>query len=101
MRRITVTIILALAILVLLVLAGRFGFTVVTIEDVEQTVQDEAFDPVAYVDGIWESRVLPTFNEEAVELSEVLNEMEPRCHWESGQGESDRSCQSIWINHCR
>ncbi len=77
MRRITVTTALALAILVLLVLAGRFGFTVVTIEDVEQTVQDEAFDPVAYVDGIWESRVLPTFNEEAVKLSEVLNEMEP------------------------
>ena len=77
MRRRTVTIILALAILVLLVLAGRFGFTVVTIEDVEQTVQDEAFDPVAYVDGIWESRVLPTFNEEVVELSKVLNEMEP------------------------
>ena len=77
MRRRTVTIILALAILILLLLAGRFGFTVVTIEDVEQTVQDEAFDPVAYVDGIWESRVLPAFNEEVVELSKVLNEMEP------------------------
>ena len=77
MRRRTVTIILALAALILLLLAGRFGFTVVTIEDVEQTVQDEAFDPVAYVDGIWESRVLPTFNEEVVELSKVLNEMEP------------------------
>ena len=77
MRRRTVTIILALAILILLLLAGRFGFTVVTIEDVEQTVQDEAFDPVAYVDGIWESRVLPTFDEEVVSLSEVLNEMEP------------------------
>ena len=77
MRRKIVKIILALAVLILLVLVGRYGFTVVTIEDVEQTVQDEAFDPVAYVDGIWESRVLPTFNEEAVELSEVLNEMEP------------------------
>jgi predicted lipoprotein len=66
-----------LAVLILLLLAGRYGFTVVTIEDVEQTVQDEAFDPVAYVDGIWESRVLPTFNEEAVELAEVLNLMEP------------------------
>jgi predicted lipoprotein len=66
-----------LAVLILLLLAGRYGFTVVTIEDVEQTVQDEAFDPVAYVDGIWESRVLPTFNEETVALSEVLNLMEP------------------------
>jgi predicted lipoprotein len=77
MRRNAVKIILALAIIILLVLAGRYGFTVVTIEDVEQTVQDEAFDPVAYVDGIWESRVLPAFDEEAVALSEVLNEMEP------------------------
>jgi predicted lipoprotein len=77
MRRNIVTIILALAILILLVLAGRYGFTVVRIEDAEQTVQEEAFDPVAYVDGIWESRLLPTFNEQAVKLSEVLNEMEP------------------------
>lgn len=77
MRRRIVTIVLVLAVLILLLLAGRYGFTVVTIEDVEQTVQDEAFDPVAYVDGIWESRVLPTFNEETVALSEVLNLMEP------------------------
>ena len=77
MRRRTVKIILALVILILLVLAGRYGFTVVTIEDVEQTVQDEAFDPVSYVDGIWESQVLPAFNEETVALSEVLNQMEP------------------------
>jgi predicted lipoprotein len=77
MRRRIITIVLVLAVLILLLLAGRYGFTVVTIEDVEQTVQDEAFDPVAYVDGIWESRVLPTFNEETVALSEVLNLMEP------------------------
>lgn len=77
MRRNVVRIIIALAIIILLVLAGRYGFTVVAIEDVEQTVQDEAFDPVAYVDGIWESRVLPAFNEETVALSEVLNQMEP------------------------
>jgi predicted lipoprotein len=77
MRRRIVTIVLVLAVLILLLLAGRYGFTVVTIEDVEQTVQDEAFDPVAYVDGIWESRLLPAFNEETVALSEVLNLIEP------------------------
>ena len=33
--------------------------------------------PVAYVDGIWESRLLPTFNEKAVELSKILSEMKP------------------------
>ena len=71
------SIVIAVAILVLLILAGLFGFTVVSIEDVEKTVQDEAFDPVAYVDEIWESEVLPTFNEKAVDLSKILSEMEP------------------------
>jgi predicted lipoprotein len=50
---------------------------VVTIEEAENTVQSEAFDPVVYVDGIWESQLLPTFNDGAVELSQILSEMEP------------------------
>ena len=45
-----------LATIILLALAWRFGFTVVKIEDVEQAVESETFDPVAYVDGIWEFR---------------------------------------------
>ena len=69
--------IIAVPILLLLFLAGRYGFTVVSIEEFEDTVQSEAFDPVAYVDGIWESRLLPAFNDEAVELSKILSEMEP------------------------
>ncbi|MGB7117837.1 MAG: DUF2291 domain-containing protein [Anaerolineales bacterium] len=73
----TSSIVIAVAALLLLILAGRYGFTVVSIEDVENTVQSEAFDPVAYVDGIWESKLLPTFNEEAVELSKIFSEMEP------------------------
>jgi len=77
MRRNIIRIALALAIIILLVLAGRYGFTVVEIEAVEQTVQEEAFDPVAYVDGIWESRLLPAFDEGSVALSEVLNAMKP------------------------
>jgi len=77
MKQNTVTIIVALAVLIFLVLAGRFGFTVVKIEDVEKAVQSEAFDPVAYVDGIWESKVLPAFNESAVELTNILSEIQP------------------------
>ena len=73
----TSSIVIAAAILLLLILAGLYGFTVVTIEDAEKTVQSEAFDPVAYVDGIWESKLLPAFNEEAVELSKIFSEMEP------------------------
>jgi predicted lipoprotein len=73
----TSSLIIVVATLLLLFLAGRYGFTVVSIEEFEDTVQSEAFDPVAYVDGIWESRLLPTFDDEAVELSKILSEMEP------------------------
>jgi predicted lipoprotein len=71
------SIVIAVATLLLLILAGRYGFTVASIEDAENAVQSEAFDPVAYVDGIWESKLLPTLNEKAVELAKILSEMEP------------------------
>jgi predicted lipoprotein len=71
------SIIIAVVVILLLVLAVRYGFTVVTIEEAENTVQSEEFDPVAYVDGIWESQLIPTFNDGAVELSKILSEMEP------------------------
>ena len=77
MKQKTVSIIIAVAVLLFLILAGRYGFTVVSIEDAEKAVQSEAFDPVAYVDGIWESKLLPTFNEKAVELPKILSEMKP------------------------
>jgi predicted lipoprotein len=69
-------IVIALAILIFLVLAGLYGFTVVKIEDAEKAVQSEAFDPIAYVDGIWDSKLLPAFNEKAVELPNILSEIQ-------------------------
>ena len=63
--------------LIFLVLAVRYGFTVVSIEEAEIAIQSEAFDPIAYVDGIWESRMLPAFNENAVEISRIFSELEP------------------------
>lgn len=77
MKQKTVTIIVALTVFIFLVLVGRYGFTVVKIEDVEKAVQSETFDPVAYVDGIWTSKLLPTFNERAVDLPKILSEMQP------------------------
>ncbi len=71
----TSSMVIGAAILLFLVLAGRYGFTVVSIEDAADTAQSKAFDPVVYVDGIWESQLLPTFNEKAVELPKVLSEM--------------------------
>ena len=77
MKQKTVSIIIALASLLLLILAGRYGFTVVSIEDAEKAVQSETFDPVVFVDGIWETTLLPTFSEKAVELPKILSEMNP------------------------
>lgn len=67
--------ILVIAFIGLSVWQWPLAFTVVPIEEIEQVKQAEAFDPVAYVDAIWESRVVPTIVEEAVDLSTVLSEM--------------------------
>jgi len=61
----------------LIVLIGRYGFTVVTIADEEKTAKSEAFDPAAYVDGIWASKLIPTVDQKAVDLSKILAEMQP------------------------
>ncbi len=77
MKRKISIIISIVAALLFLFLAGRYGFTVVTIEEAEEAVQSEEFDPVAYVDGIWDTKLIPTFNENSVELSTILSAMEP------------------------
>jgi predicted lipoprotein len=77
MKQRTVSIIVGVAVLLFLILAGRYGFTVVKIEDAEKAVQSEKFDPVAYVDGIWDTKLIPTFNEKAVELPKILSEINP------------------------
>ena len=43
----TSSIVIIAAAMLFLFLAGKYGFTVVSIEEAEQTVQNEAFDPVA------------------------------------------------------
>lgn len=77
MKQKTVSIIVGIAIVLTFILAGRYGFTVVKIEDAEKAIQSEKFDPVAYVDGIWDTQLIPTFNEKAVELSKILSEVKP------------------------
>ncbi len=76
MKQNTIKVIVVLTALLSLALAGRYGFTVVKIEDAEKAVLSEAFDPVTYVDGIWDSKILPTFNEQAVDLSAILSEIQ-------------------------
>jgi len=76
MKQYTFKIIIALVVFLLLALAGSYGFTVVKIEDVQKAAQSEKFDAVAYVDGIWDSKLIPAFDEKAVELSKILSEIE-------------------------
>lgn len=71
------TIVIGLAALIFLILAVLYGFTVVTIEEAENTVQSETFDPVAYVDRIWDSQLIPTFEENAVGVAQILAEIQP------------------------
>jgi len=78
MKRITpFKIVFGLSVLVLIVLIGRFGFTVVKIADEQIIAQSLVFNPTAYVDSIWESQLIPAYNQKAVDLSKILTEMQP------------------------
>lgn len=46
--------------------------TIVSIEELEAAEQSAEFDPKRYVDGIWESQVIPTAFDKAVDASIVL-----------------------------
>jgi predicted lipoprotein len=60
---------------ILCFLIWPLAFTVVSVEKVQQEIKSEAFDPVVYVDKIWDSKIVPTINEKAVDLSLILGEM--------------------------
>ncbi len=77
MKKLSSKFFVLIAALIVLGLAGRFGFTVVRIEDVEKKVQNEKFDPAAYVDGIWSEKIVPAFNVKSVELSSILSKYQP------------------------
>jgi predicted lipoprotein len=52
------------------------GCTIVPIDEVRELQQSETFDPVTYVDTIWESQVVPTILEKANDLPAVLQAIE-------------------------
>lgn len=65
------------AVLVLIFIAALpSSVTIVPIAQVEARQQSEKFDPVAYVDGIWESRLVPDVQEKAVDLAAILGQIE-------------------------
>jgi predicted lipoprotein len=51
-----------------------FSVTVVPIAEVEAVKAAEAFDAVTYVAGIFDSQVVPTVQEKAVDLLSILNQ---------------------------
>lgn len=61
---------------VLLLIGMLTACTIVPIAEVEAIKQSETFDPVTYVDGIWEGQVVPTILEKAVDLPTVLTAIE-------------------------
>jgi predicted lipoprotein len=71
----TSTIVIMVLALIFLGLVVTNGFTVVNIADAEAAVQSETFDPVSYVDGIWDKKLMPSFDEKSVDLAKVLGEM--------------------------
>ena len=76
-RKLIITLVCLIAFLVVGYFVWPYAFTVVPIAAVEQQKLDEAFDPVKYVDGLWDSKIIPTINTKAVNLAAVLTAMQP------------------------
>lgn len=68
--------IVGLVLLVAFIAVLPSSVTIVPIADVEAQKLSEAFDPVAYVEGIWESQILPAATERAVDLAVILTQFE-------------------------
>jgi len=69
--------IIVISIFCLVILSWLYGFTVVSIQQVEEMKIGEKFDPKAFVDEIWENKLIPIINEKAVDLSLVLGKIKP------------------------
>lgn len=76
-RKLIITLVGIVAFLLVGYLIWPYAFTVVPIAEVEQQKIDEAFDPVKYVDSLWESKIIPTINTKAVNLADVLTALQP------------------------
>jgi predicted lipoprotein len=50
--------------------------TIVPIADVEAQKKSEEFDPVAFVEGIWNTQMAPAVTEKAVDLASILSQFE-------------------------
>jgi predicted lipoprotein len=85
-RGILITLGVVVAVLVIGYFAWPLAFTIMPIAQVEQQKASEAFDPVKYVSGIWDSKILPTVDSKAVNLTTILAAMKP-----NDQGQAAKS----------
>lgn len=76
-RKLIITLVGLIAFLLVGYFIWPYAFTVVPIAEVEQQKIAEAFDPVKYVDDLWDSKIIPTINTKAVNLAEVLTALQP------------------------
>jgi predicted lipoprotein len=94
-------VLIALAGLAGLLVLGYFlwpyAFTVVPIEQVEQQKISEAFDPVTYVDSIWASKILPTVEAKAVNLTDILAAMQPNAQGQAVKAELIKVAQKYGL----
>jgi predicted lipoprotein len=79
---------------ILVVVAVLFGFTVVSTE--QEAASRVGFDPVAYVDGVWDD-VTTAITEEAVPLSDVLNRITPDASGKAAKAELLPVAQELGI----
>jgi predicted lipoprotein len=99
MKRKTVLTVVVAAVVLSLILAGYYWFIaartgpvetfpieavaptpsieITSDRDIEKAFQSQDFDPAVLVDEIWDSRIIPTFDEKAVELPKILSEIVP------------------------
>ena len=76
-RKLIITLVCFIAFLLLGYFFWPNAFTVVPIAQVEQQKISEAFDPVKYVNGLWDSKIIPTINSKAINLTDILDAIQP------------------------
>jgi len=74
---ILITVVVVVVVLVLGYFLWPHAFTVVPITKVEEQKASEAFDPVRYVDDIWDNKIIPAVESKAVNLADILTAMQP------------------------
>jgi predicted lipoprotein len=75
MKRIRI-VMLSVVIVAVVFVSARYGFTVVTVEQLEAVRLAGVYDADEYVDEIWDATLIPTVDENAANLSAILTEFE-------------------------